>query len=473
MFISRIKGAVLMTALLCMVTTGCRYTAAPADLLTKPVVATDKQALINAVNFALPIYSRLTLPLREDNLGAVRKVDLNGDGVEEAIVSYYNEYSAPEVMMFRLNSGTWKPWLLVQQPMARQIDWIKLEDFDQDGQIELAIGWIGSYESSNILEIYSFQTKPFRNDNDKLVLEPISSIPYIYSESGDINGDGKLEIAVIAADGTNQAIQTYNYQLGLYDLHKGELRNLQELDLYNGVNLYDRLIIGRVSPRHTGIIVEASTGAHAMYSAMYAWENGKLRLIYPIPKKGSEDDVEITTTSTLAEDSNKDGILELMIPKETYSYEELPYSEMLFTRVMLQWDGKKDFQVVNETYSDYTYRFDFTIPEQWKNQYSLRLPEENIENGAVTFEYRNEETGSRAEFATLFAIPIKEWEGIESDWKTQSKSYQTITKGGGLLYVISFVQEPPANMLPSDQEKFRLMKLTDHELEQLFHLIKD
>lgn len=473
MIITKIKGAVLMTALLCLITTGCRYTAAPVDLLTKPMIATDKQALILAVNSALPAYSRLTLPLREDNLSAVRQVDLNGDGVQEAIVSYYNEYSAPEVMVFRLNSGTWKPWLLVQQPMARQIDWIKQEDFDQDGQIELAIGWIGSYESSNILEIYSFQTKPFRNENNKLVLEPISSTPYIYSETGDINGDGKLEIAVIAANGTNQEIQTYNYQLSLFDLHEGKLRNLQKLDLYNGVNMYDRLLIGRVSSRHTGIIVEASTGAHAMYTAMYAWENGKLKLVYPIPNKRSEDDVEITITPTQAEDSNKDGILELMIPKESYSYNELPYSEMLFTRVMLQWDGKKDFQAVKEEYSDYTYRFDFTIPEQWKNQYSLRLPEEGLANGVVTFEYRNEKTGYRTELATLFAVPLKEWEGVESDWKAQSKPYQTIVKGGGLQYVISFVQEPPVNMLPSEQEKFKLMKLTDQQLGQLFHLNKD
>lgn len=236
MIITRISRVAIAAALLCLFATGCRYTAAPSDLLMKPALSPDKETLMEVVNHSLPQYGKLTLPLREDKQGAVRQVDLNGDGVQEAIVSYYNEYSSPELMVLRFVSGAWKPWVFIQQAMARQIDWMQLGDFNQDGQVELAIGWIGAYESPNQVDYYSFQTKPERNEYGKLALQPIRSLPYVYAEMGDINGDGQIELAVIAADGMIQDIETPRYRLALYDWKDGELHQMQELELYSDVD---------------------------------------------------------------------------------------------------------------------------------------------------------------------------------------------------------------------------------------------
>ena len=211
---SIILGGVI---LLVLIATGCRYTAAPADLLQKPAIAEDKQAIIQAIEKALPVYSKLTLPIRENFKEAIRLVDVDGDGTMEAIVSYYNEYSTPELMVFKYTADVWKSWVLIQEPLARQMAWLQIEDLDGDGQIELMVGWIGAFDSPNVLDVYSFQTKPVRNEAGKLMLEPIESLPYTYAETSDLNDDGALELAVISEVGTRQEFDLPEYELTLYN----------------------------------------------------------------------------------------------------------------------------------------------------------------------------------------------------------------------------------------------------------------
>ncbi|MFF2480122.1 hypothetical protein [Paenibacillus sp. NPDC058071] len=467
--------AALTAVLFCLFLSGCRYTAAPADLLTKPTLSGEKQALMQAVNNVLPMYAKLTLPLRDDGLGSVRLVDLNGDGIDEAIVSFYNEYSTPELLTLRFTSGMWRPWLSIQQPMARQIDWIRLVDFDRNGQVELAIGWIGSFESPSLAEVYSFQSKPSRNDDGKLALQPLASIPYIYAETGDINGDGNTELAVITADGLNQEYQLPSYRLTVYGWQDTSMKLQQEVPLYDGVNTYERMVIGRVSDRHHGVIVEASTGAHATYTALYAWENGKLKLVRPQAEaQGPDEDGSIEGRPVQSEDINGDGIIELMKARQApgYGYDEFSYVDQLWLNDWVQWDGKKGFMPIRLEYSDYDYRISLTIPEKWQNRFTLRKPDQSDEYGIAAFEYWNEETDYKAKLGVLYAVPSQKWNEAEANYKDKGRSYVLLGAGGGVLYVFSYA-EPSTGIGGADLLALQDMKLTDQELISLFSQLED
>lgn len=458
---SIILGGVI---LLVFLATGCRYTMTPGDLLQKPAISSDKQAILNALEKALPVYSKLTLPIREDMKEAIRFVDIDGDGTTEAIVSYYNEYSTPELMVFKYAADMWKPWVLVQEPLARQIAWLKIEDLDADGQMELIVGWIGAFDSPNVLDVYSFNSKPIRNETGKLVLEPIESLPYSYAETGDLNNDGAVELAVISEMGTKQEYDLPEYDLTLYKWKDNRLAKWIEVPVNNEVNSYERLIMGRVSPLHNGIILEGSVGAHSSYTAMYAWERGKLRLVYPVE---SSADGGFTGTPTRSSDINGDGIIELHWTREAPGYPNTSYADSKWINEWMQWDGQNSFVKITEEFSDYGYGIQLRIPDQWIGRYTMSNADDE-QFAVVNIDYWNKETDLTSKLATLYAVPQKQWEEVESEWKQQSRSTKVLLKDSGNVYAISFVKEAPIDWTAEERQAFsKMMEVEDQLVSSL------
>lgn len=446
--------------LLVFLATGCRYTVTPGDLLQKPALSSDKQAIVNAIEKALPMHSKLTLPIRSDSKEAIRLVDVDGDGTTEAIVSYYNEYSTPELMVFKYTADVWKSWVLIQEPLARQIAWLKIEDLDGDGQMGLIVGWIGAFDSPNVLNVYSFKSKPVRNDAGKLMIEPTESLPYSYAELGDLNNDGAPDLAVISEIGTKQEYDVPDYNLTLYNWKSNHLQKWIEIPVSNDVNDYHRLLMGRVSPRHNGIILEGTVGAHGSYTAIYAWDSGKLRLVYPT--ESSEYD-GIIGRPTHSSDINGDGILDLHWSREIPGYADTAYAYSKWINEWMQWDGQNGFVEVLEEFSDYTYGIQLRIPEQWIDRYTIGNTDEEL-YAVVQFDYWNKKTGRSSKLATLYAVPQKQWDGVEYDWKQQSRSSKVLLKDSGNVFAISFVKEAPIDWSSEERQAFSEMMEVEDQL---------
>jgi len=451
--IARAGAAISAALFIVLFTAGCRYTAAPADLLQKPSIAADKTKLVNAIDNTLSKYSKLTLPLRESKEEAIRLVDVDGDGIAEAIVSFYNEYSTPQMLVFKEQNSVWKAWVLIEQPLAKQIEWLHTEDLNGDGYMELIVGWVGAFDSPNQLEVYSFQNKGVRNENGQVVLQPVETLLYSYADIGDISGEGRKTLAVITETGANMELAEKEYLLGLYEWVNGSMRKTAEISLDEGVNGYVRLVLGRISPRHYGIILEAQAGAHSMYTSMYKWENRRLQLVYPNRKYGEEG---LTISSTRSEDVNGDGILELHHIIEPPGSEELPYSDTVYANQWLQWDGRETYTVIAEEYSDYVHGIRVSIPEQWFGKYALHYADD-VERGLVVFEYWSESLRTAVPLATLYAVSQPDWDKVEADWRERGISYEVVLKEGGNIYAVSFQHEEPAGLSADELAQYKEM----------------
>ncbi|MDQ0114977.1 FG-GAP repeat domain-containing protein [Paenibacillus harenae] len=454
-------GGLLSAALFTLIlSAGCRYTAAPADLLQKPRIAEDKQVLVRAIEKELPDYSKLTLPLREKNMEAIRTLDVDGDGVKEAIVSFYNEYSTPELMVLRHSDGKWRSWVGIEQPMARQIAWLDIVDLDEDGVMELLVGWTGAFESSNVLELYTFHGKTERNDRGSLVLKPLESLPYSYAETGDLNGDGKTELALLTESHTNREMEEPAFQLEIYNLENGILSKIVEQRLFSDVNAYDRLLIGQISPRHSGIVLEASTGAHGTFTSMYVWEKRGLRLVYPSPDDQASG---ISGKPTMSNDVNGDGIIELSWVREAPEVTGVPYVDTVWINDWVQWDGKESFTPVMEEFTDSSYGLTMRIPGEWSGKYTLRKSK-NDPYSLVTIDVLNRSANEKSELATLYAVPQKDWEALETIWKDEMKSYRQLFADSGNVFAVSFVKEAPQSWNETEKNTFGEMLKIEEQM---------
>ncbi len=450
-----LAGAVLLAA------TGCRYTAAPADLLQKPQISDEKQAIVEALDKALPAYSKLLLPFREDEIEAIRLVDVDGDGSEEAIVTYYNESSMPEIMVMKNTAASWKPWVLIQQSLAWQINWLKLKDLDGDGKLELLVGWIGGFDSPSELEIYSFGTKPVRSESGKLILRPIATLPYVYAETGPLNQEGAAGIAVVSDKRMSQELAVSEFELTIYGLKDGRMRELAATPLYNQVNYYESLQIGKISERHYGVVVQASSGAHGSYSAVYAWENGKLRLVYPNAKKG---ETGLTSRIAASLDINHDGILELQQTREEPVEEEIAFADAKWVNEWMQWDGDDGFTKITEEIADYRFGIKLEVPGSWWGKYRISHAEADQPYEVVAIHYVNAETRYSTPLFELYAVPQKEWPDVEREWQQQSRSYRQLLTDSGNVLLMALADGMQAGAPDSDKQAFEAMQNESSQL---------
>lgn len=460
-------GAVISAALFVVLfLSGCRYTAAPADLLQEPDISEDKARLVQAIDKALSKYSKLTLPLREETDEAIRLIDVDGDGQAEAIVSFYDEYSSSKLLVLKKQNSTWKPWTSIEQPLARQIEWLHISELNGDGFMELIVGWTGTLEGPNILEIYSFQSKPVRNEEGKQVLQPLESMQYSYADIGDISGDGRKTLAVISETGAYAEMADKEYNLTLYGWSSGSMRQIARQPLFNGVNGYDRLIMGSISPRHHGIILEASAGAHSMYTSMYKWENRNLQLVYP---NAQFEDEGLSVSSTRSEDINGDGIIELHRIKEPPGY-EFSYADTAYVNQWVQWDGRDQYKLIAEEYSDYHYGVQVRIPDEWLNKYTIRKAD--VKYGLVVLEYWREKTKKTAPISTLYAVPQQQWLAVEADWKERGMVYRVALRDSGNVFAISYATEAPDDLSGDDALQFKEMMNAGERIDALVTAIE-
>ncbi|MDQ6422534.1 hypothetical protein RB620_24185 [Paenibacillus sp. LHD-117] len=439
-----VKKRIVLPAmlLLSLLLAGCQYTAAPADLLRKPQISADKEQLLAAVTKALPEFSIMMLPHSDNGQEAIRLIDLDGDGADEAVVTYYNEYSSPEIMALRLTENGWRQWLLVEQPLAREMTWLSIEDMDGDGTKELAVGWTGAFDSPAVLELYSFQSKAVRNDKGKLKLPPSASLPFSLAETADLDRDGNTELAVISESssaGAAAELVVPVFQLTMYTWEDGRLTSKARTTLPEGVSLFDRMIMGNISTRHQGVVLEGGTGAHSLLTFMYAWNGRQLTLVYPTPELEKQG-YGFSGKPTFSEDMNGDGIIELQRTWEAPGHEGVPYSDSLWMNEWLQWDGRTSFNKVAEQYVDPSYGIRLDIPESWKDSYTMVKPP-RASYGIVTFQYYNAETDEIADLATVYVVPLSQWEGVEHVWRDEKRLFRSLGVHSGNQYAVSFHED--------------------------------
>ncbi|QAY67025.1 FG-GAP repeat domain-containing protein [Paenibacillus protaetiae] len=462
--------AALVLLLLGILAAGCKYTAAPADLLQKPPISSEKQRLVQAVSDLLPEYSKLALPLREQKSEAIRLVDIDHDGSDEAVVSYFNEYNAPELMVLSRKNGSWKQWALIEQPLARQLDLLQIADLNNDGTMELIVGWSGngSFDSPNILSLYTFEQKPKLNEEGKPVLAAAESMPYIYADLGDVNGDGSKELAVITSSGSSEQADMPDYFLTLYRWNGYHLADVQQIQLPSDVNQYDRLLMGKVSARKNGIIVEASIGAHSSYTIMFAWDNGKLK------KVPADDPYEEPSWAPVQNgDVNGDGILELAELVQPPDSDDVPYVGMMWITRWNQWDGDKGFRRIMEEYSNYGYSFRFAFPESWYGHYTIGSPAGSPKYSVAEFDYWNEKGGVRAELATLYVVPQQQWDEYQAEMKDAGRPLNILMTASGLVYAVHLADGAPESLPSGNKKSFESMLLTTEQAKGCLSLIQD
>lgn len=459
-------------------------------------------------------------------------MDWDGDGIEEAIMTYSDSYGSSRIMIARKEANEWKPWAVLRSPSGTSLEWLTFVDMDGDKQTELIAGWVVKQPGNSLswqqyeVQVYSADNPSFEESEEGRLLKPIEALAYEAAETGDVDGDGKQELVLI-----RRPDNLGKPQIEIYRIEKGKLVNTVKQSIQHNAMVYRQLAIGKIAKSKFGVIVEAESGGHASTTTIYAWEQNRLEQVYP------SQNVSITAVadSFPMTDINGDGILEWSeLVSAPGQPEDTPYSELVEYTEWLQWSGEipvlgsgaafypNDGSIVYHNgrstatsgtatmergaetpnqgrspeigkslvpdaesekakpsrisiameYNDLRYGISVQIPSRWKGKFTLSRPVgEN--NGIIRMEYYNAKSGIRAPLWTLYGVSVKDWDSWSSWMEKKGLNPDNLRTTGGFVYAAVKQPAPTAADGWSEDElsRYNSMQLTQEQLASSVRLL--
>ncbi|SDT07404.1 hypothetical protein SAMN05444162_3013 [Paenibacillaceae bacterium GAS479] len=519
---SGIKLLVMLIAFT-FVIAGCRYTAAPADLLGTPEAAPQAGGVTAKLRDLLPTGSSLSLPARERQSEAIRSIDMDGDGKQEAVLSYVETYGSSRLMIARQESGEWKPWAVLRSGVGVSLEWLSFVDMNGDKRPELIAGWAVNQPGNTLswqqyeVQVYSMLKPSFEESEEGRLLKPIAELSYEWADTGDVDGDGKQELVLIRRpDSPNKPLLEV-YRLGEQDLVRSAMLPLQSATFYEG------LAIGKIAKNKYGVIVEGIAGAQYSVSLMAVWIDGGLQQVYPPSNKM---ELGYSTGSMDHTDINGDGILEWrkQVPAPGQSATPGPTdsstmlngpmdSNPIYYTEWTQWNGdlasavyfddgaiemppqalppktrpnlkqelrlepklsvyEEMFLPISLEYNDYKNGISIQIPSRWRGQFTLSRPSE--ENSVIIqLEYYNAKSGHRAPLWTLYGVPIKEWNSWSAQMEGKGRKPVSLRTVGGIIFSAVEEKKPTeGDGWPKEElDRYVAMRMTNEQLASSLRLL--
>lgn len=182
---------------------GCNMRISPEELLQPPKLFDEDEKISNVIEESLPEGAKLENISSREGLSAVKKSDIDGDGVDEILVFYSREdESSLHMTAFEESDGAYESAMEVEVP-GRFFEEMILEDITGEGLKEIIINTSekrvqsGSYK----MNIYSYKKDPnkfFEIDYSKYLLY-------------DLNKNGKSDIVILNQEERVVSVDYYSY----------------------------------------------------------------------------------------------------------------------------------------------------------------------------------------------------------------------------------------------------------------------
>ncbi|MED4079613.1 hypothetical protein P4637_04445 [Halalkalibacterium halodurans] len=440
---------------------GCNTTA-PADLLVPPAYTFENEELALAISQSLPPEARLSLPIQDNSISAVRLNDLNGNGKKEAVVIYKDETNEQRLLLLRQTDGRWVEWMTIEGLSYEPFDWVEITNVDEDPTPELLVGYRIYGEDGNTIDIYKLTAPVLQEEHPEPPL-PVMSLPYSLATTGDVTGDGQKELLIVTQPEENLQNEEVDLvepeeraEAVIYRMEQKELHRLVTVKL-DEEKRYDDVAIGKVSATQTGFVLEARDGLRTRALSAFVIEDHAAKEVY--------NDYYLGDGSPLSRDINGDGIIEF--PQHQVAPGQDPSThpmELVYLENWFQWIEKKDFTIVARTYSDAEHGFRLMIPLEWGDEVTVRnkgMAEEKEETdfwAVASFELLD-----GRELFTIHVVPQSDWEEQRSHWKDNDRHYVILEQAFGHEFVAVFgevkEQEPLHKLLPSEEELIKQFML--------------
>ena len=192
-------GALLALPLLL---SGCMLSASAENLYAPPQLPAEYEALNALLSGILAGGAEYAPPQAGSNLSQVQMEDLNGDGRDEVLAFFRanSEEQPLKIYIFRAVEEGYEQAALIEGS-GTSFHSVRYVDMDGDGVQEMIISWRVSAEVQ-AMSVYSMKhLEPLR----------LMTTPYARYETVDLDGDGDLELVVLRGDDTESGMSLADF----------------------------------------------------------------------------------------------------------------------------------------------------------------------------------------------------------------------------------------------------------------------
>lgn len=418
---------------------GCMFNSSPEDMYELPQLPDEYNALRQEIDDILATGAEYAAPTSGTNIQSVQLVDLDGDGVEEALAFFRQptEEKPLKIYIFRAEEEGYRQVALIEGS-GTAIYSIRYLDMNGDGIKEILVGWRIS------TELQAIGVYDIRNFDPRTVMFSL----YSRYETLDLDQDGMEELVILRSDTEgNSVAECYDWvgpslEIGsqaslsmtmaeLKSVDQGFLRGGEPALFVTGVSEDTRaitdILICRGEEGIANIVLSDSTGV------------------------SSEIFRNISLEPT---DIDGDGVTEVPMPVVLPSTNQ-EGGELYWQVYWRNYNSKGQAEIAASTYHNTTEGWYLILPDAWEGQIALRQIVGTEERETI-FSYFDAASQSYVDFLGIYAIT-----GGSREYKAASNGRFVLKRQADTIYSAVFYPEGENWRGIIDQEelnqRFRLM----------------
>ena len=347
----RKKCILLLGMLLTLTLSSCGADTADGSLYRLPRLPNEYESLEQQIDALLAAGAEHVSPTSGNNLQSVQMVDLDSDGVEEAVAFFSkNDDEKPmKIYIFRAEEGNYVPAYAIEGT-SDSIYSIAYNDLDGDGWREILVGFRSNLDVQG-LSVFSLSA-----------LEPEMLLTTGYSRyiACDMDGDGKQELIVVRSDEENLAVADG------YVWAEGTLVPLASLHLSMTSAEVSRLTGGTLTNGETALFVTGTTAEGGEITDVLTVRGNSLQSV----SAGVTVSGEASRFASLyPTDINNDGVTEVPMP---VAFPKLdPEGETYYRIFWQQCDEKGNYKTVYRTLHNVQDGWSLVLPKEWDNHVGI------------------------------------------------------------------------------------------------------
>lgn len=361
------KCILLLGIFLLLALSACGSDAAGETLYRLPRLPSEYESLEQQIDALLAAGAEHTAPTSGNNLQSVQMVDLDSDGVEEAIAFFRKsgDEKPLKIYIFRASDDTYQLAYTVESA-SDSIYSIAYNDLDGDGFREILMGLRSSLDAQSLSVISLCASEP----------ETLLTTGYFRYIARDMDGESaSQELIVVRSDEENLAVADYY----AWTEKALELRSSIRLSMASAE--VARLTGGTLTNGETALFVTGTMTEGGQVTDILAVRDGNLQSI----STGAAVSGEVLRFAALyPSDVNGDGITEVSVPVAFPKND--PEGETYYRIFWRQYDEKGEYWTVYRTLHNVQDGWSLVLPKEWDD--AVTVTRQSTADGSTVSFYR-------------------------------------------------------------------------------------
>ena len=362
------KYVLLLSVFLLLSLSACGADTAGGTLYRLPRLPNEYESLERQIDALLTAGAEHTAPTSGNNLQSVQMVDLDSDGVEEAVAFFRKggDEKPLKIYIFRALGDIYKLSCTVEST-SDSIYSIAYNDLDGDGFREILMGLRSNLDVQSLSVISLRANEP----------ETLLTTGYFRYIACDMDGESdSQELIVVRSDEENLAVADYY----VWTEKTIELRSSVRLSMASAE--VTRLTGGTLTNGETALFVTGTMTEGGQATDILAVRDENLQCI----SAGAATFGEVSRFAALyPTDINGDGITEVSVPVAFPKND--PEGETYYRIFWRQYDEKGEYRTVYRTLHNVQDGWSLVLPKEWDD--TVTIARQSAADGSTVSFYRS------------------------------------------------------------------------------------